>query len=371
MIIRISSICLLAGLLFSCEPQKEKNKTEVPEDVHLTASLAKDIFALPRHCLEVEYPNKMGQVLGSDADLKGPKQLRPIFYGCFDWHSSVHGYWSIIKLMKQFPELDANGEVRAFLNAHITPENVAIEQSFFEDPNNSDFERTYGWAWLFKLQEELHTWNDSDGKRWEAALNPLVNLLIAKYKEYLPKLVYPIRAGQHDNSAFGLSLSYDYAQTVGDDAFLKAIQEHGLRLFKDDKNCDLAYEPSGYDFLSPCFEEAFLMSKLMDVPAYQAWLKTFMPALFNKDFSLSPAIVKDRTDGKLVHLDGLNYSRAACLYGIVAKVPELESLKTIALEHLAFSVPNLSAPDDYMGSHWLGTFALYALAHKDKLEKGN
>ncbi|WP_149525609.1 DUF2891 domain-containing protein [Sphingobacterium hotanense] len=358
----ILGLVLISGIFTSCQSETDKKeKTEI-EKTHLTATLAKDIFALPTHCLQIEYPNKLGQVIASDADLKTPKALRPVFYGCFDWHSSVHGYWSIVKLMKQFPELDANGEVRQVLNQHITPENVVIEKAFFEDKNNLGFERTYGWAWLFKLQEELHTWNDPDAKRWEQALQPLVDLLVNRYKEYLPKQVYPIRTGQHDNTAFGLSLSLDYARTVGDRSFEAVIKERSLRYFKQDVNCNLAYEPSGNDFLSPCMEEAFLMSKIMDKQEYNAWLKTFMPVLFDKDFKLEPAVVKDRTDGKLVHLDGLNYSRAACLFGIVKQIPELESLKAIAENHIAFSIGNISAKDDYMGSHWLGTFALYALS---------
>jgi len=347
--------------LVGCKTENKSGKISNIEGVKLNLDLAKIIYSMPTHCIEVEYPNKMGQVIGSDSDLKTPKTLRPVFYGCFDWHSSVHGYWSIVKLMKEFPELDAEGKVRGVLNQHITPENVAVEIAFFNDKNNLSFERTYGWAWLFKLQEELFAWKDEDGQRWKETLQPLVDLLVQRYVEYLPKLVYPIRAGQHDNSAFSLSLSLDYANTVGDERFKQAINENSIRLFKADKNCDLAYEPSGYDFLSPCLEEAFLMSKVLDKSEYVSWLKTFMPNLFNDSFELKPAIVKDRSDGKLVHLDGLNYSRAACLAGISKMDPALTHLKKDAVEHFNFSIENLSAKDDYMGSHWLGTFALYAL----------
>ena len=175
---------------------------------------AQKIFELPTHCMTIEYPNKLGNVLGSDADLKTPKQLRPIFYGCFDWHSSVHGFWSIVKLMKDFPELDEKNLVRNQLNELITPENVRIEKAFFEDKNNRNFERTYGWAWLLQLQMELNTWQDSDAQKWAKNLQPLTELIVAKYKEYLPKLVYPVRTGTHDNTAFGLSLAIDYARSV-------------------------------------------------------------------------------------------------------------------------------------------------------------
>lgn len=359
------SVMIFALLFLSCgNQQKDDENTEI-EDIVLTSSLAKQIFVLPTHCLEVEFPNKLGQVIASANDLKRPKELRPLFYGCFDWHSSVHGYWSIIKLMKQFPELDINGNIRAMLNAHITAENVAIEKAFFEDENNLNFERTYGWAWLFKLQQELHTWEDKDAKRWEAALKPLVELLVQRYKEYLPKLVYPIRAGQHDNTAFSLILSMDYAQTLDDASFKKVIENNSFRFFQTDSTCNLAYEPSGYDFLSPCLEEAHLMSKLMNKTDYLKWLNGFMPDLFNKNFNLNPAEVKDRSDGKLVHLDGLNYSRAASLIAISKIDKSLSHLKTIGNEHFNYSIPNLDQKDDYMGTHWLGTFALYALSNDD------
>jgi hypothetical protein len=360
----VSTFALVVAISFSSCSEKSATSTHslvTSEMLTLTQEQAGGIFELPIHCLEVEYPNKLGQVLGSDADLKSPKQLRPIFYGCFDWHSSVHGYWSIVELLQKYPVLDADGKVRAVLNSHITPENVAVELAFFNGANNKSFERTYGWAWLFKLQESLLKWNDVDAQRWKANLQPLVNLLVQRYIEYLPKLVYPIRAGQHDNSAFGLSLSIDYARSVGDKAFEAAIIENGKRLFENDNNCDLAYEPSGYDFLSPCLEEAYFMSKVLEQKQYNEWLAKFMPELFSSDFKLAPAIVKDRTDGKLVHLDGLNYSRAACLYGIAKKLPDVNHLNVIANNHIAFALPNLSAQDDYMGSHWLGTFALYAL----------
>jgi predicted alpha-1,2-mannosidase len=324
---------------------------------------AEKIFSLPVHCIETEFPNKMGQVVGSVDDLKRPRELRPIFYGCFDWHSSVHGYWSVIKLMKDFPELDKDGKVRALLNQTITEANVATEKAFFEEPNNLSFERTYGWAWFLQLQNELYTWQDEDARRWYRTLQPLADLLVEKYTAYLPKLFYPIRTGQHDNSAFGLSLSIDYARTVGNRAFEQVITEHAQRLFRNDENGNLAFEPGGNDFLSPCLEEALLMSKVWDTDTYQSWLKRFLPPLFDAAFHLEPGKVSDRTDGHLVHLDGLNFSRATCLYGIGRKLPGLHHLRKTADLHLDYSIRNIT-DDDYMGSHWLGSFALYALTSK-------
>lgn len=367
---KLLCIALFTSVVYfsSCVDNASTSKYAIDSDTIVKITLNEDqarrIISLPVHCLEVEYPNKLGQVLGSAADLKSPKDLRPIFYGCFDWHSSVHGYWSIVELLQKYPNLDKDGAIRAKLNQHITPENVATEMAFFDDSNNSSFERTYGWAWLFKLQESLSSWDDPDAKKWKENLQPLVDLLVNKYIEYLPKLVYPIRAGQHDNSAFSMSLSYDYAKTVGNKKFESVLVDQGKRLYLKDVNCDLAYEPSGYDFLSPCLEEAYFMSKIMNGQEYDIWLNKFLAPIFDKGFELKPAVVKDRSDGKLVHLDGLNYSRAACLYGIAKKSElDLGHLEKIANDHLQFSINNLSAQDDYMGSHWLGSFALYAMQH--------
>jgi hypothetical protein len=330
---------------------------------NLDMQQAKKIFELPVNCIEVEFPNKTGQVLGSVEDLKRPKDLRPIFYGCFDWHSSVHGYWSIIKLMKDFPELDKDGKVRALLNRTITEENVNTEKAFFEEFNNRSFERTYGWAWFLQLQNELYTWPDEDAKRWYQILTPVADLLVEKYEEYLPKLNYPIRTGQHDNSAFGFSLAIDYARTVGNKQLERKLTEHSKRLYQDDTNCNLFFEPGGNDFLSPCLEEALLMSKVLETEKYRLWLKDFLPALFDATFTILPGEVSDRTDGHLVHLDGLNFSRATCLYGISKQLPELKHLRIIADNHLTYSIKNITN-DDYMGSHWLGSFALYALTNR-------
>ena len=342
------------------------SSTVFAQELHLDQ--AKKIFDLPTHCISVEYPNKLGNVLGSDADLKTPKQLRPIFYGCFDWHSSVHGFWSIVKLMKNFPELDQNNEVRNELNQLITAENVAVEMAFFNDKNNKNFERTYGWAWLLQLQMELNHWQDKDAQIWAKNLRPLSDLIIVRYKEYLPKLVYPIRTGTHDNTAFGLSLAIDYARSVNDKTFEKVIIDNANRLYLKDKSCNIAFEPSGSDFLSACLEEALIISKIQQNDEYKKWLKGFLPQLQKKNFDLKPGVVSDRTDGHLVHLDGLNFSRATALYQIEHKLPELKHLNKIAQNHLNYSLNNITN-DDYMGSHWLGTFALYALKTKHETEK--
>ena len=337
--------------------------TTFAQELHVEQ--AKKIFDLPTHCISVEYPNKLGNVLGSAQDLKTPKQIRPIFYGCFDWHSSVHGFWSIVKLMKDFPELDSKNEVRNQINELITPENIAVEMAFFNDKNNKSFERTYGWAWLLQLQMELNNWQDKDAQVWAKNLQPFSDLIVTRYTEYLPKLVYPIRTGTHDNTAFGLSLSLDYARSVNNEVFVKVISQNANRLYEKDVKCNLAFEPSGSDFLSPCLEEALVMSKIKEKAVYKKWLKGFLPQLFKNNFDLKPGIVSDRTDGYLVHLDGLNFSRAAAMYQIQHVLPELKHLDEMANHHLNYSLNNITN-DDYMGSHWLGTFALYALKTKQE-----
>ncbi|WP_430614529.1 DUF2891 domain-containing protein [Flavobacterium sp. JP2137] len=354
----IAAMCLL-----SCGDKSANTAVDSPDGAAtavLTRARAASLLELPLHCLTQEYPNKLGQVLGSAADLKTPRELRPLFYGCFDWHSSVHGYWSIIKLLTRYPDLDADGAVRKLLEQHFTPEHVQVEIAFFNEANNSSFERTYGWAWLLALQAELSLSQDVQFRQWGQTLLPLSDLIVERYQRYLPKLVYPIRTGQHDNSAFSMILALDYARAMGDSAFEKLLVSESKRLFATDVDCNLSYEPSGYDFLSPCFEEALLFSKILDQAEYRIWLKQFLPAVFKKDFQLLPAVVSDRTDGKLVHLDGLNFSRSHCLSGIFKALPELSHLQVLANQHFNYSIDHLNN-DDYMGSHWLGTFAIYAI----------
>ena len=347
--------------IIGCQEKSSPTEKNSESTLQLSIEEAKKIIELPLHCLEVEYPNKLGQVLASSEELKSPKQLRPIFYGCFDWHSSAHGYWSVVKLVKQFPELDTNGSIDALLTKVFTEENVAIEKAFFEQNHNKNFERTYGWAWFFKLQEELYTWKDNPkAQQWYKILQPLENIFVDRYLTYLPKLNYPIRTGTHDNTAFGMALSLEYAETVGNNKLKDAITMKAKELFLNDINCPITYEPSGHDFLSPCLQEAWLMSKVLPQTDYKIWLQKFLPQLFDTNFDLEVGKVSDRTDGHLVHLDGLNFSRATCLFQIAQKLPELQHLKPIAEKHFNAAFPNISN-DDYMGSHWLGSFALQAL----------
>lgn len=346
-------------LIISCNKEQQIT-VEKEEPIALTLHEANNLAKLPLHCITQEYPNKLGQVLGSDEDLKSPLELRPAFYGCFDWHSAVHGHWSLVVLLNKFPELDNKEEIILALEKHLTKENIETEVTFFKDKNNLSFERTYGWAWLLKLSEALHQSENPRLKQLEKNLQPLTDLLIEKYIEFLPKLLYPIRVGEHSNTAFGLSLAWDYAVTLQQQNLQNAIKTRALYYYEQDANCPLTWEPSGYDFLSPCFEEAYLMSKLLNKEEFEVWLDKFLPELKTTIFKLEVAKISDRTDGKLVHLDGLNFSRAWCLKGIAQKSDKYSHLITIANEHIKFSLPNLVS-DSYEGGHWLGTFAIYSM----------
>lgn len=360
---------MLLGLalvfLLSCEIKNEENKEEEKEYVEVNLSLAQanQLSELPLACIVQEYPNKLNQVISDSLDLKGPKELHPSFYGCLDWHSAVHGHWSLVKLLKDFPNLKNKKEIKRLLLSNISKENIAQEIAYFSTPFNENYERTYGWAWLLKLDLELSTWQDPFADSIQSNLEPLTALIVEKYINFLPKLNYALRVGTHSNTAFGLSLAYDWALFNEHEIFKSSIEERALYFFKEDKECPLSWEPSGTDFLSPCLEEASLMKKVMNEKEYKKWLKRFLPQLFSPNFELTVGKVLDRTDGYLVHLDGLNFSRAWCLYQIADGIKGLDHLKGIGNRHIAYSLPNLVG-DHYMGGHWLASFAIYALDQK-------
>tara|TARA_R110002050_G_scaffold278986_1_gene425314 strand:- start:530 stop:1654 length:1125 start_codon:yes stop_codon:yes gene_type:complete len=356
-------------LFFGCNKQQkdtasiaigaDKSVQEFPEP-SFTLAEANILIELPLSCVGTEFPYKPGETLESKADLVAPITVHPIFYGCFDWHSAVHGYWSMVSLLKQFPEMDKAATVRKLLAEKITAENVATEVAFFEKPINKSFERTYGWAWLLKLVEELHTWDDPMAKELGQNLKPLADIIVLRYKEFLPKLNYPIRVGEHSNTAFGLTFAFDYAVTMGDNELKNLIEKRARHFYMNDQNCPINWEPSGYDFLSPCLEEVDIMRRVLAPEELTAWLNTFLPQLADKDYHIKVGEVSDRTDGKLVHLDGLNFSRAWVFYGLAKEFPKYNHLQNLANEHVAYSYPNLVG-DSYEGGHWLGSFAIYAL----------
>lgn len=357
---RIIFFLISIAFLFSCEQPEPAMSVEKME---LTLELANDLAELPLKCMDQEYPNKLGQVLASEDNLREPSDLHPAFYGCFDWHSAVHGHWSLVKLLKTFPDLEKADNIRAKLAENLTAEKILLEVEYFQMPQEKSYERTYGWAWLLKLAEELHTWDDPQAQEWSANLQPLTDLIVERYLEFLPKLLYPIRVGEHPNTGFGLTFAYDYAQTTGNDSLKLLIEERAKFYFQNDADCPLSWEPSGFDFLSPCLEEADIMRRVLTPEDFKIWFDAFLPQLTRADVVFEPGKVSDRTDGKLVHLDGVNFSRAWCLYGIAEAIPEYSHLTAIANEHMEFTINNLKN-DGYEGGHWLGSFAIYAFTVK-------
>ncbi|MEM7280985.1 MAG: DUF2891 domain-containing protein [Pseudomonadota bacterium] len=323
---------------------------------------ANNLIKLPISCATQEYPNKLNQVLKNADDLRSPRDLHPAFFGCFDWHSSVHGFWSMTKLLKAEPSVGSADKARQLLRTTITSQNITAEVEYFED--NPTWERPYGWAWLLKLQLELDTWDDPLAKELAPLLRPLANRIADLYLEYLPKLVYPIRVGEHTNTAFGLAFAWDYAKAKDHQSLLSAISDRARSYYLNDRNCPIEWEPSGYDFLSPCLEEVDLMRRVLDPQEFRVWIKNFMPQLTDNDYQLEVGIVSDRSDGKLVHLDGLNFSRAWVLYGLAHQYPEYGHLIKIANTHVRYSLPNLVG-DGYEGGHWLASFAIHALDNTD------
>jgi len=356
LIVLVSSILLI----ISCEKKPKVNKGDVIYANRITPALgiseANRLAALPLKCIDAPLPYKPGITVVSQEDLLLPQTEHPVFYGCFDWHSAVHGHWSLVYLMKTFSNLDVALEARAKLEKHFTKENIEKEIAYFKkNKYTKSFERTYGWAWILKLQEELYTWDDPDAQRWYDHIAPLASHLSNAYVEYLPKLVYPIRVGEHTNTAFGLSFAHDYATAVGDQRLLDMITKTALRLYDGDRECPIGWEPSGYDFLSPCLQEVDIMRKILDPEIFDNWLNEFLPDLGAEGLVLEPGRVIDRTDGKLVHLDGVNFSRAWCLYPLRNHPSAID----LADQHLDYSLSNI-VDGDYAGEHWLASFALYA-----------
>ena len=373
-------LCILSLTIIACNNPKQeaaesdliapKNATfsdQIPTP-QLTLEQANNLALLPLHCVDQEYPNKMGHVTAAPEDQKRPTEQHPAFYGCFDWHSAVHGHWSAVTLLKQFPELENREELLAKLTSNITPSNIEVEVNYLNTKDNKTFERTYGWAWLLKLQQELDTWETAEGKEMATALQPLSDLIVERYVDYLPKLNYAIRVGEHSNTAFGMAFAWDYAVHAGQEDLQRVIESRALDFYSQDRDCPIGWEPSGYDFLSPCLEEVDIMRRVLPAADFHEWLEDFLPGMEEGQLAVEIGKVSDRSDGKLVHIDGLNLSRAWVLYGLAAQYPRYRSLIETADAHINNTLPNLVA-DDYAGGHWLGSFAIYALQQADKLEK--
>jgi hypothetical protein len=315
-------------------------------------------------CVHKEYPNKIAHFMTSDSDLKPPRQLTPAFYGCYDWHSSVHGHWLLARVVKLFPKSAAAKKARAALAQSLTPQNIAMEVTYITASGRDSFERPYGIAWLLQLAAELRSSNDAQFRAWSATLAPLEAAAAKKLTSWLPKLNYPIRVGEHDQTAFAFGLVWDWARATPDAAMEALLREKAQQFYVSDKGCPLAYEPSGQDFLSPCLAEADFVRRVLEPREFARWLTDFLPQVPNDGSTawLPIARVTDRSDPKLAHLDGVNLSRAWMLEGIADGLPaddnRRKALRATARLHTEASLDAVTS-EHYVGSHWLGTFALY------------
>jgi DUF2891 family protein len=338
------------------------------ESTQFDATAAERFAKLALACVHKEYPNKISHVLNSDTDVAPPRKLTPAFCGCYDWHSSVHGHWLLVRLLRTFPDAPFGTDAREALKQSLTAENLKREAAYIKGEGRSSFERPYGLSWLLQLSAELREWDDPQAKEWSANLKPLEDAAVERLMNWLPKLSNPVRIGEHDQTAFGLGLMFDYARTVSNDAFAKLVRDSAKKFFLADKNCPLNYEPSGEDFLSPCLGEADVMRRVLPHKEFATWLKQFMPQVpvgregsENADW-LKVAVSPDPSDPKLAHLDGLNLSRAWMLEGILSALPDDDprrvALQAAADAHRRAGLAAVTG-EHYEGGHWLGSFAVY------------
>jgi len=313
-------------------------------------------------CIHKEYPNKIAHAMNSDADVKPPRELTPAFYGCYDWHSSVHGHWLLVRLIRLFPQAPFAAEARDAVAQSLTGAHIAQETKYLNETGRNTFERPYGLAWLLQLAAELHESDDPQFRQWAATLHPLELAAVARISAWLPKLAWPIRVGEHNNTAFGLGLMLDYARIAGNAEFERLLESRVREYYLKDTNCPVAYEPSGEDFLSPCLAEADVVRRILPPAEFARWFAAFLPRV-----DLEPTHVTDFTDGKLYHLAGLNLSRAWMLEGIVSKLPaddaHREQLTALAAALRQAGLESIRA-EHYEGGHWLGSFALYLVSRR-------
>lgn len=339
-------------------------------DVHAAARFA--ILALA--CVHKEYPNKISHSLNSDADVAPPRKLTPAFYGCYDWHSSVHGHWLLARLARTFPDAAFTPRAREALRQSLTPENIAQEAAYLRADGRASFERPYGLAWLLQLVAELREWDDPQAHEMAEALRPLEQAALERLRVWLPKLSHPVRIGEHAQTAFALGLMLDYARGAGDAAFADLLASRARQFYLADRNCPLAYEPSGEDFLSPCLAEADVMRRVLDSHDFVRWLRDFIPEIpgNTKTQWLTPVVSPDPSDPKLAHLDGLNLSRAWMLEGIAAGLPKgdkrLPAIQAAADAHKQAGLAAVTG-EHYEGGHWLGSFAVYLVTRRGITQK--
>jgi hypothetical protein len=330
----------------------------------LTPELASRFAAITLGHVTREYPYKPDHIVTGPADLQSQRKQHPIFYGSFDWHGCVLAYWLLCRLYRRFPHLPQAAQIRELVDTHFTEQNVAGELAYLEHPLRSTFERPYGWGWLLLLAAELSEHSSAEGKRWSARLAPLATELARRFADFLARLTYPVRSGVHSNTAFAMGFAYAYAEAVKSDDLARAARDRARAWYGQDRACQ-AWEPSGEDFLSASLVEVECMRRILSAPEFSDWLGGFFPDLARSEPAalFKPADVSDRTDGRIVHLDGLNFSRAWCLRKIAQSLPADDGrcpvLQRTADAHIQVSLPHID--DDYMGSHWLATYATLAL----------
>src|SRR5437016_10020830 len=362
---RVLCICLIiSGIAFAADFEAKGPLAAAIEEASVQVKAEERFAKLALACVHKEYPNKIAHVLNSDADVAPPRKLTPAFCGCYDWHSSVHGHWLLVRLLRAFPEASFASAARDALKQSLSAENLKQEAVYIRGEGRSSFERPYGLSWLLQLCAELREWDDPQAREWSANLKPLEDAAVERLTTWLPKLSHPVRVGEHDQTAFGLGLMFDYARTTKNEAFARLVRDSSKKFFLADKNCPLNYEPSGEDFLSPCLGEADVMRRVLPQKEFASWLKRFMPQIpvtENPDW-LRVAISPDPSDPKLAHLDGLNLSRAWMLEGILSALPD-DDPRRPALQAAADAPRHAGLAavtgEHYEGGHWLGSFAVY------------
>ncbi|TXH21468.1 MAG: DUF2891 domain-containing protein [Chitinophagaceae bacterium] len=334
----------------------------------LTKTIAYQLSKLPMGCIPQEFPNKTSHLSDGPEDAKLlPHQLHPVFFGCLDWHSALHGHWMLVRLIKQFPDISHKDSIVRLLDNSFQIEKMKAEADYFgKYTASTSFERTYGWAWLLKLDEELYTWQDPLAKKWHAALQPLTQKILKLWKAYLPKQTYPNRTGTHGNTAFGLSFAYDWAVATKDSSFLTMIKNKAIYFYKSNQKIPGYLEPDGSDFFSPSLMVADLMSKVLLQNDFVKWMNQYYePRSIQRLFEIPT--VSDRNDYQIVHLDGLSFSRAWNFLQIAKKLPN-SNLYKLKFQKAASTFLNHSLPHifngGYGGEHWLASFAVYALSGK-------
>ncbi|MGH9642884.1 MAG: DUF2891 domain-containing protein [Terriglobales bacterium] len=356
-------------LLFTMGNGLGQNSTRANSPPGFDSSAAERFASLALACVHKEYPNKISHSMLSDADVAPPRKLTPAFYGCYDWHSSVHGHWLLVRLLRTFPDASFAPAARDALRQSLTAENIAAEAAYLRAEGRASFERPYGLAWLLQLAAELREWDDPQAREMSTNLRPAEQAAQARLEGWLPKLSHPVRIGEHAQTAFALGLVLDYARIAGDTKFGELIESKARQFYLADKNCPLDYEPSGEDFLSPCLGEADLMRRVLPGNDFGHWLRTFLPQISaaKKGPWLQPVVSPDPSDPKLAHLDGLNLSRAWMLEGIASALPKrdkrLAAIMAAAEAHRHAGLAAVTGAH-YEGGHWLGSFAVYLVTKR-------